>query len=110
MKALRQADSLVYEACHTLDCRQWSVEVLCREEDVSSPQPPDALDQLIACARALTDDVRQTASFIQVSKCSEQPVQPVGLSSLNFVLMRVYILWWMTGKEGQKQSSYSFHF
>lgn len=69
MKALRQADSLVYEACHTLDCRQWSVEVLCREEDVSSPQPPDALDQLIACARALTDDVRQTASFIQVSKC-----------------------------------------
>lgn len=69
MKALRQADSLVYEACHTLDCRQWAVEVLCREEDVSSPQPPDALDQLIACARALTDDVRQTASFIQVSKC-----------------------------------------
>lgn len=27
--------------------------------------PPDSLDQLIACAQTLTEDVRQTASFIQ---------------------------------------------
>uniref|UniRef100_A0A1B6IBK6 Breast cancer anti-estrogen resistance protein 1 n=1 Tax=Homalodisca liturata TaxID=320908 RepID=A0A1B6IBK6_9HEMI len=64
VKALRQTDSLVYEASHTLDCRQWALDALCCDEDMTAVSP-DALDQLVACARALTDDVRQTASFIQ---------------------------------------------
>ena len=71
VKALRDADRLVQEAAATLDGLEWSIDALARtEEDQSegkrtTPQPPDALDQLVACARALTEDVRQTASFIQ---------------------------------------------
>lgn len=70
VKALRQADNLVCEAFHSLDTRQWSLDAMSRDGDLTSPspQPPDALDQLVACARALTEDVRQTASFIQVSR------------------------------------------
>ncbi|XP_067002770.1 breast cancer anti-estrogen resistance protein 1 isoform X2 [Anabrus simplex] len=71
VKALRDADRLVHEAAGTLDGLEWSAEALSHcEEDQSegkrtTPQPPDALDQLVACARALTEDVRQIASFIQ---------------------------------------------
>lgn len=70
MRALRTADKLVQETAGSLDKINWSLDLLCRSEgdDVknSSPQPPDALDQLVACTKALTEDVRQTASFIQV--------------------------------------------
>lgn len=69
VKALRTADRLVQEAATTLDSKDWSLDLLCRDDTDdkrTSPQPPDALDQLVACARALTEDVRQTASFIQV--------------------------------------------
>ncbi|XP_075224579.1 serine_rich_CAS and FAT-like_CAS_C domain-containing protein p130CAS [Lycorma delicatula] len=69
VRALRTADKLVQETAGSLDALNWSLDLLCRSEndDVknSSPQPPDALDQLVACAKALTEDVRQTASFIQ---------------------------------------------
>lgn len=68
VKALRTADRLVQEAATTLDSKDWSLDVLCRvdtDDTRTSPQPPDALDQLVACARALTEDIRQTASFIQ---------------------------------------------
>ncbi|XP_021937825.1 breast cancer anti-estrogen resistance protein 1 isoform X1 [Zootermopsis nevadensis] len=71
VKALRDADRLVQEAAVTLDGLEWSIDALSRpEEDHAegrqmASQPPDALDQLVACARALTEDVRQTASFIQ---------------------------------------------
>uniref|UniRef100_A0A1B6D307 Breast cancer anti-estrogen resistance protein 1 n=1 Tax=Clastoptera arizonana TaxID=38151 RepID=A0A1B6D307_9HEMI len=68
VKALKTADLLVQEAATILDKKEWSINVLCREEtDEKSlgSQPPDALDQLVACARALTEDVRQTTSFIQ---------------------------------------------
>lgn len=68
VKALRTADRLVQEAATTLDSKDWSLDLLCRDDaddKRTSPQPPDALDQLVACARALTEDVRQTASFIQ---------------------------------------------
>lgn len=71
VKALRDADRLVQEAAATLDSLEWSVDALSHPEDDqaegkrTTPQPPDALDQLVACARALTEDVRQTASFIQ---------------------------------------------
>ncbi|KAK7873297.1 hypothetical protein R5R35_011359 [Gryllus longicercus] len=71
VKALRDADRLVQDAATSLDALEWSAEALSHSEDDqpdgkrTTPQPPDALDQLIACARALTEDVRQIASFIQ---------------------------------------------
>lgn len=71
VKALRDADRLVQEAAATLDSLGWSVDTLSHPEGDQAEgkqittQPPDALDQLVACARALTEDVRQTASFIQ---------------------------------------------
>lgn len=79
MKALRDSDKLVQEAATELDAMEWDAGKLCRG-DSDAPTPtngppstllppvqPDPLDQLIACARALTEDVRQVASFIQVS-------------------------------------------
>lgn len=67
VKALRTADKLVQETSNSLDALNWSADHLCRtDSDASSQyQPPDALDQLVACAKALTEDVKQTASFIQ---------------------------------------------
>lgn len=53
------------EAADKLDRHDWSVDVLARSEDDEKTCKPDELEQLIACARALTEDVRQTASFIQ---------------------------------------------
>lgn len=79
MKALRDSDKLVQEAASELDTMEWDASKLCRGgSDTPTPTngPPsslllpvqsDPLDQLIACARALTEDVRQVASFIQVS-------------------------------------------
>lgn len=66
VKALRTADLLVQEAASILDNKEWSADLLCRDETDEKGSSPDALDQLVACARALTEDVRQTTSFIQV--------------------------------------------
>ncbi|XP_053593093.1 breast cancer anti-estrogen resistance protein 1 [Microplitis demolitor] len=75
VKALRDSDKLVKEAAWKLDAMEWDAGKLSRINDApisnnSSPSfnssiHPDPLDQLIACARALTEDVRQIASFIQ---------------------------------------------
>lgn len=71
IKALCDADRLVHETTARLDALDWSLEALCRDEDDTlAPSPgrrvsPDALDQLVACAQALTEDVRQAASTIQ---------------------------------------------
>lgn len=66
VKALRDADKLVHDASQNLDAIGWTVESLAREDQKAKHQiPPDSLDQLIACAQTLTEDVRQTASFIQ---------------------------------------------
>lgn len=66
VKALKHADKLVHEASQNLDHQGWTIESLSRIEIKSAvQQPPDCLDQLIACAQTLTEDVRQTASFIQ---------------------------------------------
>ncbi|XP_057321400.1 breast cancer anti-estrogen resistance protein 1 [Microplitis mediator] len=76
VKALRDSDKLVKEAAWKLDAMEWDAAKLSRINDApistnnSSPSfnssiHPDPLDQLIACARALTEDVRQIASFIQ---------------------------------------------
>ncbi|EAT41645.1 AAEL006738-PA, partial [Aedes aegypti] len=68
VKALRDADKLVHEASQNLDNQGWTMVTLQRPEATQKLQqqlPPDSLDQLIACAQTLTEDVRQTASFIQ---------------------------------------------
>lgn len=69
VKALRDADKLIHEASQLLELHGWSVEALSRGAEqsprLSHPPPPDSLDQLIACAQTLTEDVRQSASFIQ---------------------------------------------
>ncbi|XP_053673358.1 breast cancer anti-estrogen resistance protein 1 [Anopheles nili] len=68
VKALRDADKLVHEASQNLDGQGWTLVTLQRPEATQKLQqqlPPDSLDQLIACAQTLTEDVRQTASFIQ---------------------------------------------
>jgi len=64
VKNLRDADRLVQETSSALDALDWSVDALCREDD-SRRCNVDALDQVVACARALSDDVRQAASTIQ---------------------------------------------
>ncbi|XP_015517883.2 breast cancer anti-estrogen resistance protein 1 isoform X1 [Neodiprion lecontei] len=77
VKALRDSDRLVQDAATELDSIKWDVARLSRGGD-DTPTPtngsppsllphpqPDPLDQLVACARALTEDVRQVASFIQ---------------------------------------------
>ncbi|XP_076635960.1 serine_rich_CAS and FAT-like_CAS_C domain-containing protein p130CAS [Colletes latitarsis] len=77
VKALRDSDKLVQEAATELDAMEWDAGKLCRgggdtptptngpPSTLLPPVQPDPLDQLIACARALTEDVRQVASFIQ---------------------------------------------
>jgi enhancer of filamentation 1 len=67
VRALKDADKLVHESSHTLDQHGWSIDTLSRPVETAKTYvpPPDNLDQLIACAQTLTEDVRQTASFIQ---------------------------------------------
>lgn len=66
VKALRDSDKLVHEASHTLDTIGWTVDTLARDEQkYKSLSNHDSLDQLVACAQTLTEDVRQIASFIQ---------------------------------------------
>lgn len=66
VKALRDADKLVNEASENLNVQGWTLDVLSRpDNNQKGTAPPDSLDQLIACAQTLTEDVRQTASFIQ---------------------------------------------
>lgn len=63
--ALRNADKLVQDAAFTLDHQEWSIDILAIADENESVQRPDALEQLVACSRALTEDVRQITSFIQ---------------------------------------------
>lgn len=64
VKALRDADKLVHEVSQNIDLHGWSVETLAKE-DAKQNKPGDNLNQLIACAQTLTEDVRQITSFIQ---------------------------------------------
>lgn len=80
VKALKDSDKLVQEAAARLDTIEWDASKLSRyggdtptptngvPPSLVPPAQPDPLDQLIACARALTEDVRQVASFIQVRR------------------------------------------
>lgn len=78
VKALRDSDKLIQESAGKLDAIEWDATQLCRGNDdetltptncsapsILAPIQSDPLDQLISCARALTEDVRQVASFIQ---------------------------------------------
>ncbi|CRL00127.1 CLUMA_CG013407, isoform A [Clunio marinus] len=88
-KALKDADKLIHEACNALDLQSWNIELLKRTESnmkVKSKQsqlPPDSLDQLIVVSQTLTEDIRQTASFIQgnasllFKRNSQTPSTPV---------------------------------
>ncbi|CAH0389982.1 unnamed protein product [Bemisia tabaci] len=70
VKALKNADFLIQSACASLEAQDWSIEKLAKESDYAvpfknKPNGFDALDQIVSCAKDLTEDVRQTASFIQ---------------------------------------------
>ena len=69
VKALRDADKLIHLASNKLDVQGWTVNLLQRPEVTKNSResqiPPDSLDQMVACAQTLTEDVRNTASFIQ---------------------------------------------
>lgn len=89
VKALKDADKLIHEACFALDSQSWNVEMLQRPE---TPKPkgkpsqllPDSLDQLIVVSQTLTEDIRQTCSFIQgnasllFKRSAQTPSTPVG--------------------------------
>ncbi|XP_055323318.1 breast cancer anti-estrogen resistance protein 1 isoform X2 [Sitodiplosis mosellana] len=64
VKALRDADKLVHEVLQNIDLHGWTLETLAKE-DPKHNKPGDNLNQLIACAQTLTEDVRQITSFIQ---------------------------------------------
>lgn len=63
--AIRKSDTLVQEATDSLNKCNWSLDVLSRPPEDEKIQKPDELEQLVACSRALTEDIRQIASFIQ---------------------------------------------
>lgn len=63
--ALRKSDGLVCEAMERLNEMRWSVDLLTRGDEDEKNRKPDELEQLVACSKALTDDIRQIASFIQ---------------------------------------------
>lgn len=63
MKALKDAERLTHEATSALDAGDWAPERLERDREPTDGTQ-DALDQLVSCARSLTEDVRRAASFI----------------------------------------------
>ncbi|KAG5893874.1 hypothetical protein JTB14_005331 [Gonioctena quinquepunctata] len=65
VSALKRSDSLVQEASDRLAKNNWSLELLFRPNEEDKIRKPDELEQLVACSRALTEDIRQIASFIQ---------------------------------------------
>lgn len=64
VKALRDADRLVSIIGQNLELDGWTVEVLVKTNETKN-KPGDNLNQLIACAQTLTEDVRHLVSFIQ---------------------------------------------
>lgn len=63
-RALRDADKLVHDVSQNLDVNGWTLDILAKD-NCKDIKPTDNLNQLIACAQNLTEDVRQIASFIQ---------------------------------------------
>lgn len=65
VSAIRISNTLVQKAADELNMHNWSIELLARPEEEDCVKKPDQLEQLVACSRALTEDIRQIASFIQ---------------------------------------------
>lgn len=70
VQTLCNADRLIHGAMQQLECDGWTVDVLCRHRDADDDDHQaiddnDHLDQLMACAQTLTEDIRQTTSFVQ---------------------------------------------
>lgn len=65
VKALRDTDKLIQSTMHNIDIDGWTIESLSRTDSTKSNPRLDSLDQLIACAQTLTEDVRRIAAFIQ---------------------------------------------
>lgn len=69
IKTLIETNNTVQDSCKELDCYDWSIDILAKSKESpsfgESNYTLDGLDQLIACARSLTEDVRQFASFVQ---------------------------------------------
>jgi enhancer of filamentation 1 len=65
VKALKDADKLIHDACSSLDAQSWNIEFLHRSVEAQKNKLPDSLDQLIVVSQTLTEDIRQAASFIQ---------------------------------------------
>lgn len=89
VKALKDADRLIHEACNALDHQSWNIELLQRSETLKpktkqAQLPPDSLDQLVVVSQTLTEDIRQTSSFIQgnasllFKRNPQTPSTPVG--------------------------------
>lgn len=49
-----------------MDCLDWKHDVLYKDSVSECDYSEDALDNLISCAKCLTDDIRQITSFIKV--------------------------------------------
>lgn len=64
VQCLRDADRLVHEVTQKLEMDGWTVEILVRTNETQN-KPGDNLNQLIACAQTLTEDIRQITAFIQ---------------------------------------------
>uniref|UniRef100_T1IHI4 Breast cancer anti-estrogen resistance protein 1 n=1 Tax=Strigamia maritima TaxID=126957 RepID=T1IHI4_STRMM len=61
---IRNSNDTIHKICKILDAQGWSIAKLAVTTGMEAAVP-DELDQLVACARELTEDVRQVASFIQ---------------------------------------------
>lgn len=69
-KILFDTNNLVQESAKILDEFDWSLDALSKTVTYSNGHDNcglDPLDQLIECAKCLTEDVRRFASFVQVS-------------------------------------------
>ncbi|XP_013780176.1 breast cancer anti-estrogen resistance protein 1-like isoform X2 [Limulus polyphemus] len=62
IKPLVDSNTIVETTTQSLDDKGWLIAGLISSDE---PGTPDELDQLVACARGLTEDVRLVASFIQ---------------------------------------------
>lgn len=57
---------MINSSINALNCLCWKSDILKRDLNTECEYSEDALDKLIACAKLLTDDIRQIASFIKV--------------------------------------------
>lgn len=79
VRPLQDSHTIIEKTSQALEDQGWSLSKLMGSSPSSTA--PDELDQLVVCARGLTEDVRQVASFIQgnstlIFKRSQSAVRP----------------------------------